>query len=542
VAAAATASKRDAWSATLVAALLLLSFLLGCFPMGDFDIWWHLGTGRLILERGAVPRVDVFTYTNAGRPWIDLYWFFQIIVALLDRAGGVRALVLLKALVGTATVALALAARRPGSRVWPACAVWLPAVVVFTGHLNERPELFSLLFLAAFLAVLARAPERPRLLWVLPLIELVWVNSHGFFILGLFVLVAFAAERIFDHARRAPDAAAQPPLRIFLLASGATIGACLVNPYGWRAVQLPLEQFHKLGGTGIYRENIGELKSIGDFIARAGVNNPYLLGSLLLLALGLASFGFLFRRVGFRPFRTLLFVAFAYLGWQATRNSALFALVVAVVTAWNIEESLVPVPANTAPLRGRRSRRPDQKASRPARNMELAVLVGIGLLAIATLSGGLYAWAGEGRSIGLGERQRWYAHEACEFLSRKDTPERIAAFNLGQAAVCIAHTGERHKQFMDPRLEVNSPETFERYLAGIRALWHGDADWGVPLGIDPARPDEMPALLIERGVLGRAISVLAHDPLWRCVHADPVAVVFVASAFAEAHHLPAVSP
>lgn len=541
-AAAAPASKRDAWSFARVAGLLLLTFLLGCFRMGDFDVWWHLGAGRLILERGAVPRVDVFTYTNAGRPWIDVYWFFQIIVALLYRGGGVPALVLLKALVGTATVALALAARRPGSRVWPACAVWLPAVVVFSGRLCERPELFSLLFLAAFLAVLARAPERPRLLWLLPVIELVWVNSHGFFVLGLFVLAAFAAERIFDRVRRVPAAAPHPPLRTFLLASGATIGVCMLNPYGWGAFQLPLEQFHKLGSTGVYRANIGELKSIGDFIARAGVNNPYLLGFLLLLALGAASFALLFRRVGLRLFRSLLFVAFAYLGWQATRNSALFALVAAVVTVWNVEEAHLLVPAQPAPLRGRRSRRSVRKTSRPARNMELLVLVGIGLLAIATLSGGLYSWAGEGRTIGLGERPHWYAHEACEFLSGKDTPERIAAFNLGQAAVCMAHTGERRKQFMDPRLEVNSPETFERYLAGIRALWHGDVGWAAPLGIDPARPDEMPALLIERGALVRAISVLARDPLWRCVHADPVAVVFVATAFAEAHHLPAASP
>ena len=186
--ATAPASKRDAWSTTLVGALLLLTFLLGCFPMGDFDVWWHVGTGRMILEHGAVPHVDVLTYTNAGRPWIDLYWFFQVIVALLYRVGGVPALVLLKALVGTATVALALAARRPGNRVWPACAVWLVAVVVLSGRLCERPELFSLLFLAGFLTVLARAAARPRLLWWLPAIELAWVNSHGFFVLGLFVL------------------------------------------------------------------------------------------------------------------------------------------------------------------------------------------------------------------------------------------------------------------------------------------------------------------------------------------------------------------
>jgi hypothetical protein len=38
------------------------------------------------------------------------------------------------------------------------------------------------------------------------------------------------------------------------------------------------------------------------------------------------------------------------------------------------------------------------------------------------------------------------------------------------------------------------------------------------------------------------ISVLAHDSHWRCVHADAVAAVFVATAFAETHQLAAVIP
>jgi hypothetical protein len=94
---------------------------------------------------------------------------------------------------------------------------------------------------------------------------------------------------------------------------------------------------------------------------------------------------------------------------------------------------------------------------------------------------------------------------------------------------------------MDPRLETNSEETFARYLAALRGLWRG-AGWEAPLGIDPARPDEIPALLVERGILSRVINVLAHDPRWRCVHADAVAAVFVATAFAEAHQLAAVTP
>jgi hypothetical protein len=93
---------------------------------------------------------------------------------------------------------------------------------------------------------------------------------------------------------------------------------------------------------------------------------------------------------------------------------------------------------------------------------------------------------------------------------------------------------------MDPRLELNTEETFERYLAGIRRLWQNDASWEAALGIDHDRPDEIPAILIERGPLGRAAEILSHDPRWRCVHADELATVFVSDRFAEQHALPSV--
>ncbi len=261
---------------------------------------------------------------------------------------------------------------------------------------------------------------------------------------------------------------------------------------------------------------------------------------LVVLALGMVSFAWLVRRGRFSLYRLLLFSASFYLGWQATRNSALFALVAAIVIARTFDDAIEATRAvSAAPVKFRRThrtRRPRDTAKlRPAAH--LGLLVAIALVGLAALSGTLYSWAGEGRTVGFGERRQWYAHEACDLLARPDMPERIAAFNLGQAGVCIAHAAPEHKLFMDPRLEVNSQETFERYVAGIRKLWRGEADWGIPLGIDYARSDDIPALLIERGILGRAIDVLAHDPRWRCVHLDALAAVFVAAPFAEAHGL-----
>ena len=458
-------------------------------------------------------------------------------MALLYRVGGSSALVLLKAVCGVAIVALTLAGRRKNARAWPAVLAWLPAVVMLSGRLCERPELASLLFVAGFFTVLSRAAERPRLLWLLPAMQVVWVNCHGFFVLGPLLLAAYLTELLYDVWRRPATPPPRPPGKLLAAVGVATLLACVVSPYGTGAIGLPIEQFHKLGSAGIYRANIGELKTVGDFISLAGVWNPYLLAHFTVFALGVASFVLLGRRGSVHPFRVLVFFAAAYLSWQATRNTALFAVVAAFATIWNLDDMIAADSVATGKRASRR--RPPAKARR---NPNPALLAAIAALGLATASGALYSWAGEGRSIGLGERTRWYAHDACAFLARPDLPERIVAFNLGQAAVCIAHSAPGHKQFMDPRLEVNTQETFERYLAGMRMLWRKEAGWEIPLGIDYAHPAEIPALLIERGLLDRAAQNLSSDARWRCVFVDKVASVFVPTSFAEAHGLREARP
>ncbi|MFL5303567.1 MAG: hypothetical protein ACJ8F1_00065 [Polyangia bacterium] len=531
----------EPWRRLLLASLPALAFLLGCTPMSDFDVWWHLRTGQLILQSGAVPRVDLFTYTNATRPWIDVHWLFQVGLALLYGVGGASALVLVKASAGAAIVGLSLLARRPGQRAWPVALAWLPGVLMLSGRLSERPELVSLVLLAVYLAVLARAPDKPRWLWGLPIVQLLWVNCHGFFVMGPLVLAAYATDWIAERLRPPAVPAARPPARTFAVAAAAAVIACLVNPYGLAAVGFSFEQFQKVG-PGLYRSTIGELKSAGDFIAAAGIGNPYLLAYFASVLLGLVSFVACARRGRFSVYRGLLFGAGAYLGWQATRNNGLCAVIAAFVTTWNFDDARAPRPTAPAPAR-KKSRRPTGAAVPiPARrsHANVVLLACVGGLAVATISGALYAWAREGRRVGFGERPHWYAHDACAFLARPDLPARDVTYNISQAAVCIAHGAPAHKQFMDPRLEVNTQETFESYLRGIQRLWRGDAAWEEALGIDHARPDDVPAILIERGPLGRAAEVLSQDRRWRCVFADSLATVFVTSRFADQHGLPPV--
>jgi hypothetical protein len=72
----------------------------------DPDLWWHLRTGELILERGAVPTADPFSFTAAGAPWVDHEWGAEVLFAGVFRLAGGRGLVALRALLLAAALTL----------------------------------------------------------------------------------------------------------------------------------------------------------------------------------------------------------------------------------------------------------------------------------------------------------------------------------------------------------------------------------------------------------------------------------------------------
>jgi hypothetical protein len=482
--------------AVVVLLLCGLAFLLGCFPMHDHDTWWHMAAARLIVESGRVPTVDVLTYT-ADKPWIDLYWLPQLLFLGLYKLGGASALVLMKAIAGVAVIALGLTSRRRGGRAGVAMLAWLPALILISGRLCERPELVSFVALAAFLAVLGHANDRPWLLWLLPFVQILWVNSHGLFVLGPAILATYAVGLVVDR---------KPSGKAWAVA-GATLAACIVNPYGWHVVDHAWAQAHQLD-AGFYRAHIAELQSPLEFVRRFGVNNPYLLALFVLTGIGISSFAIQAHRTRPSTFRALLFLGAAYLGFQATRLAPIFAIVTAVVSVWNLDDAL----------------------GEPKRGQGLAPIATVVAMALWVLSGSFYAWAGEGRTIGVGEKPHTFAHDACAFLARPGMPQRAIAANLGQSAVCAYHLQPDQRQFVISRIEPSASDVFPRYIDGLSRLAFDRPGWESSLGIDYDKPAEVPAILIERGPLDRASAALERNPHWRRAYLDDVAAVFLPSA------------
>ncbi len=75
-----------AWAALTVLVPVIVT-LIG--KMGAVDLAYHVRTGDMILRTGSIPRVDTFTFTVFGRPWLDQQWLAQVVFAWFYRYGGV---------------------------------------------------------------------------------------------------------------------------------------------------------------------------------------------------------------------------------------------------------------------------------------------------------------------------------------------------------------------------------------------------------------------------------------------------------------------
>lgn len=523
-----------------LAAFLLLAFLIGCVEIEDPDIWWHLRTGQLIVERHEIPRHDWFTYTNPESAWIDLHWGFQLIVAGLWSLGGAAALTAIKALLGAAALGIAVFTSRGGASWRRTVACWLPAALIFSGRNQVRPEMFSFLFLAVELAIVAKLRERPQRAWWLPAIQAIWINVHALFVLGLVAWGCFLADAVVRRLRTDRRRLAKQPPDDFRLWAGVTLAmatASLVNPYGYRGAVFPLTLLGRIQGVDrdFYRQFAGEFDGVAEFIGAhgllAGLTNVTIAMTLLLAALGAASFVRLAWRGRFDLYRALVFAAFGYLAWQSSRNSALFAIAGGWVVARNFAELS---PAETP-------------APSPRRFHfgAVALAASLGLL-IASMPTDVF-WAlarsESARRFGFGEAPNLFAHDSARFLGREGMPQNVFAVDQGEAAVYIFHNGPERRVFADGRLEVNSREVLAKYQAIRTQMARSDPQLleslrqTAPPGADGRR--EAPALLIDVGA--REWTGVAKDQRFRPVYFDGVALVFLTSEQAKRLQLPAIA-
>jgi tetratricopeptide (TPR) repeat protein len=227
-------------------ALIGVLILLSAYQLQrwDSDIFWALKSGEWIVANRWVPLTDPFSYTFAGRPWVDFTWGFQVTAYLFYALMGWGGLFILQvSITGATFVLIYLNAKLVTSRrLWLVAALLL---LVFAGsfpRLFIRPHLLSYLFISAYFLIL-NTHERTgsKLIYLLFPLQVLWVNFHSSAILGIFITGAYGAGDVIDFftGRGSDLRMAGSRSRRLVAVSVVLPFFSLINPYGLKLAVFP---------------------------------------------------------------------------------------------------------------------------------------------------------------------------------------------------------------------------------------------------------------------------------------------------------------
>ncbi len=304
---------------------------------GDTDLWYHLNSGRYILEHLSLPTNSYFSFVS-DREWTDYFWLFQVVVYKLFSFIGYHGLIILKTVVYLAVfslISLYFLRRPEGNKLYVAAAILFYFLVLVPRYLLVRPHIFSYLFIVAFLYILEFKPRKITV--CLPLLAVLWMNLHGIeYPVMIIICLAYVIE---SYIRRLKTKSHFARTELFYVASIAiSMGTIFLTPHGVKLLEMPFIS------TAYASQYIKELRplSLEDLLVfRGSIISPSYITvfSLLLFGSTVAVLkSILTKRV--RISHLILFVAGVFLLTKGVRFIAESALLAIPVIAANVPLSV----------------------------------------------------------------------------------------------------------------------------------------------------------------------------------------------------------
>ena len=480
-----------------VAILFVALFVMTAREIADPDFWWHLSTGKYIVETRTVPRVDVFSGTVAGQPWVAHEWLSEVFIYALFVLGSFPALIL--AFSSIITLAFALVYARSDGKPYIAAFAVLLAALATAPTWGVRPQMISLLLTSAFLWVLEADPKGFRKpfgsIWILVPLTILWVNLHSGYALGLAIIAVYligeaAAQFANRNSRRLRFtfyALRSSPLATLATVFALCLLVVLLNPNGATMYVYPFETLTSRAMQAYIQEWFSPDFHLTEF-------QPF---AWLLLAT-LASIGLTGKRMSLT--QTLLLAGAGYTALRSARNIPIFAIIAAPILAehlWYIVET-----RGRATVLVGNTRTPRRMAV-----LNWAILVIVLAAGIARVG---MVFANQRAT----ERAK-FPTAAVAFLQAENVTGTIYnSYDWG--GYLIWRLYPRARVFIDGRADVYGDAFIENvYLKAYR----GGTDWRAPLDRYGVR-----VVLIEP--TAPLAARLTQDAEWKRVYADQQAVVF----------------
>lgn len=224
------------------------------------DLGRHLKLGEIITKTYSVPKLNLFSYTNTDFPFINTHWLFEVLIFAGSESFGLYTLLVLKIVIILISVWLILKTVAGNNSV-----LLLPIGFIFLHVLRERtdlrPEILSFLFTALTLYILERYKKSgTKFIFSLPLVQLIWVNTHIYFPIGLILQAIFLINTGLSSLRLHPRGVKLNNLAIVFVLS---VIASLINPHFLNGFLYPLNVFNNYGYTIVENQTMFLLENIG---------------------------------------------------------------------------------------------------------------------------------------------------------------------------------------------------------------------------------------------------------------------------------------
>jgi hypothetical protein len=431
------------------AALAASVFAIGSFLVVEvysIDVWWHIVIGTDIFRELSVPTIDRYAVAALGNPYHDSHWLFQAVLAMFHSIGGFVGVQLFTVLLWTGALVGCYYATRRWVGVLPAAVLLFLVGMASVERFLPRPVLVTFVMIPWFYHLMARGRYKTvRHLLVLGILQAVWANSHGLFVIGPFIVGSYLLDAVVARLRGDSTDLIQN-VRAFLVVVGAT----LITPYGLSGWSYALLLMTEAGSGGPeVMQKLGELSPTFGEAARSGQAFWFFL--VLLTVAGIA-FVRAAARIRFSP-RTLVVAGMCAAAMSGRRNIVLFALVAAPFIAETFWKSSLAKRLRRAPL-------------------ALVATLFIAGWSWYPLSGSYYIYMEIPARAGLGVTPSFFPHDAIAYLDSIGFSGNVLNSNtLG--GFFLYHRYPEQLPLTDGRWEVYDAAVLE----GVRAATFDPNRW-----------------------------------------------------------------
>lgn len=212
-------------------AMICISFLFTIFyNSADWDLWARMAVGAIFFQTGTVFKHDIFAYTPTKNLWVDHEWGSGVVFYFLSHYFGDFGLLFLKFFI-IFFIFIFIFNNNQLKKEKNTCAYSIiyylfSIYAMMPGFVNTiRSQSFTYFFFAMWFYLLNLVREgKNRILFIFPLLMLIWANLHGGFLAGIGLLLIYAIA----------EAVNKREFVKYLWTLLACFTATLINPYGFK--------------------------------------------------------------------------------------------------------------------------------------------------------------------------------------------------------------------------------------------------------------------------------------------------------------------